>query len=37
MREDGTVVDKIVLTTNANFVPTGAGPGQSPRGTTASG
>lgn len=26
MREDGTVVDKLVLTTNANYTPTGSGP-----------
>jgi glucose/arabinose dehydrogenase len=31
MREDGFVVDKIVLTTNASYVPTGAGPAESPR------
>src|SRR5262249_5672760 len=38
MREDGTVVDKIVLTTNANYVPTGLGPpesGRSPNGPAA--
>ena len=32
MREDGFVVDKVLLTTNANFTPAGAGPAQSPRG-----
>ncbi|MEJ7597560.1 MAG: PQQ-dependent sugar dehydrogenase [Kofleriaceae bacterium] len=31
MREDGFVVDKIVLTTNASYVPTGIGPVESPR------
>jgi hypothetical protein len=31
MREDGFTVDKIVLTTDANFVPTGTGPAESPR------
>jgi len=32
MREDGSVVDKIVLTTNPDYRPTGAGPEQSHRG-----
>ena len=36
MREDGIIVDKIVLTTNAGFVPTGTGPEESPRGGAAS-
>ena len=31
MREDGLVVDKIVLTTDAEFVPTGTGPAESGR------
>jgi len=32
MREDGFRVDKILLTTNAGFTPSGAGPAESPRG-----
>jgi len=32
MREDGSVVDKILLTTNPNYTPTGAGPEESWRG-----
>jgi len=31
MREDGAVVDRFVLTTNAKFVPKGVGPPESPR------
>jgi hypothetical protein len=31
MREDGTVVDKVILTTNAGFTPTGTGPAESPQ------
>jgi glucose/arabinose dehydrogenase len=31
MREDGFVFDKLVLTVNANYVPSGTGPAQSPR------
>jgi PKD repeat protein len=31
MAEDGTYVDKVVLSTDANFVPTGTGPAESPR------
>jgi hypothetical protein len=31
MREDGTVVDKLLLTTNTSYTPTGTGPAQSPR------
>jgi hypothetical protein len=31
MREDGTVVDKIVLTTSASYTPTGTGPTESSR------
>jgi len=30
MREDGLIVDKIVLTTNANYTPTGDGPPENP-------
>jgi regulation of enolase protein 1 (concanavalin A-like superfamily) len=33
MREDGFVVDKILLTTNADYTPTGDGPPESMRGT----
>ena len=33
MREDGLLVDKIVLTNDAAFTPTGTGPAESPRGT----
>ena len=32
MREDGFIVDKIVLTTNASYTPSGTGPAESPRG-----
>ncbi|MCI0459520.1 MAG: immunoglobulin domain-containing protein [Gemmataceae bacterium] len=35
MREDGFVVDKILLTSNASFTPTGVGPAESPRGSGA--
>lgn len=31
MREDGAIVDKLLLTTDATFVPTGLGPAESPR------
>ncbi|MFK7845850.1 MAG: FG-GAP-like repeat-containing protein [Rhodothermales bacterium] len=31
MREDGTIIDKIVLTTDAGFTPTGEGPAESPQ------
>jgi subtilisin family serine protease len=31
MREDGLRIDRILLTTNASFVPTGSGPAESPR------
>jgi glucose/arabinose dehydrogenase len=31
MREDGFVADKIVLSTNTNFMPSGTGPTESPR------
>ncbi|MEM8486623.1 MAG: FG-GAP-like repeat-containing protein [Bacteroidota bacterium] len=31
MREDGTSVDKIVMTTDAGFTPTGEGPAESPQ------
>jgi len=34
MREDGLTIDKIVLTTDPNFVPTGFGPAESPRNAT---
>src|SRR5262245_17600479 len=38
MREDGFVVDKVLLTTNASFTPTGTGPAGSAReGSTGSG
>lgn len=30
-REDGFVVDKIVITTSASYTPTGTGPAESPR------
>jgi len=30
MREDGTIIDKILLTSSANFTPTGYGPPESP-------
>jgi len=33
MREDGQIVDKMLVTTDVNFVPTGLGPAASPRGT----
>lgn len=33
MREDGFIIDKIVITTSASFVPTGTGPPESPRAT----
>ncbi len=32
MREDGFIADKLVVTTNANFTPSGTGPAESPRG-----
>ncbi|NJM14463.1 MAG: carbohydrate-binding protein [Bacteroidales bacterium] len=32
MREDGSNIDKIVVTTNASYVPSGNGPSESPRG-----
>jgi len=35
MREDGVLVDKVVLTRDANFVASGSGPAESVRGTTA--
>jgi len=34
MREDGLSVDRLLLTTNANFTPSGAGPAESSRGTS---
>ncbi len=33
MREDGSVIDKIVFTSNANFSVSGQGPAESPRGS----
>ncbi len=33
MREDGFVLDRLLLTTNASYTPSGAGPAASPRGT----
>jgi hypothetical protein len=35
MREDGIIIDKIVLTTNPDYVPTGDGPPESERGPRA--
>ena len=35
MREDGLIIDKIVLTTNPDYVPTDEGPPESPRGLPA--
>jgi len=35
MREDGLIIDKIVLTTNPDYVPTDDGPPESPRGLPA--
>ena len=32
VREDGLIIDKIVLTTNPDYTPTGEGPPESPRG-----
>jgi hypothetical protein len=32
MREDSSIIDKIVLTTNASYEPSGDGPPESPRG-----
>ncbi|MCC7193151.1 MAG: S8 family serine peptidase [Phycisphaeraceae bacterium] len=34
MREDGFIMDKLVLTTDSGFTPTGSGPASSPRTTT---
>lgn len=31
MREDGQIVDKLLITTDPNFIPSGAGPGESSR------
>ena len=31
IREDGLSIDKIVMTTDVNFIPTGTGPAESPR------
>ena len=33
MREDGFAVDRLMLTTDSSFVPSGVGPAESPRGT----
>jgi hypothetical protein len=33
MREDGFVLDKLVITSNASYVPTATGPAESPTGT----
>ena len=35
MREDGAVVDKLLLTTNASYIPSGTGAPESPSDTTA--
>ncbi|MEZ4700751.1 MAG: FG-GAP-like repeat-containing protein [Rhodothermales bacterium] len=35
MREDGLAVDKVLLTTDAGFTPTGEGPAESPQGSAA--
>ncbi|MBN2440430.1 MAG: hypothetical protein JXJ04_03775 [Spirochaetales bacterium] len=35
MREDGTRIDKILLTTDSGFVPSGQGPAESPQGIPA--
>jgi regulation of enolase protein 1 (concanavalin A-like superfamily) len=32
MREDGMIIDKVLLTANATYTPTGDGPAESPRG-----
>ena len=34
MREDGMILDKLVLTTDPAFIPTGTGPAESPRDST---
>ena len=34
-REDGTHIDRLVMTTDPNFVPTGGGPAESPRASSA--
>ena len=34
MREDGFIADKLLLTTNPIFAPTGTGPAESPRGSS---
>jgi hypothetical protein len=33
MRESGLIIDKIIITTNPNYIPTGLGPAESPRGS----
>lgn len=35
MREDGLIIDKIILTSNPDYVPADDGPAESPRGTPA--
>ena len=35
MREDGTVIDKVLITTDGAFEPTGEGPAESPQATAA--
>ena len=35
MREDGTIIDKVVATTDVDFTPTGEGPAESPQVTAA--
>ena len=34
MREDGFIVDKLVLTVSSGYIPTGSGPAESPRGNS---
>ena len=36
MRESGSIVDKIVVTSSSSFVPSGSGPAESPRGASTS-
>ena len=36
MREDGTVIDRIILTTNSGYTPSGEGPAESPHGDSGS-
>ncbi len=37
MREDGLLIDRILLTTNADYIPDGTGPAESPRALTEQG